>query len=92
MARLPRMAKIEVYSGPFCPYCMRAKALLRRRGLDYVEYDVHANAGKREEMLRRTGGARTIPQIFINGRHVGGSDELHALDRSGELDDWLEGN
>jgi len=86
------MVKIEVYSGPFCPYCMRAKALLRRRGLDFVEYDVHTDAGKRVEMLERSGGARTIPQIFINGRHVGGCDDLYALDRSGQLDSWLKEN
>ncbi len=86
------MANIEVYSGPFCPYCMRAKALLRHRGLDYTEYDVQADAGRREEMLRRANGMRTVPQIFINGRHVGGYDQLHALDRKGELDDWLKGD
>ncbi len=85
------MAKIEVYSGPFCPYCVRAKALLARRKLPFVEYDVHADPGRREEMLKRAAGARTIPQIFINDRHVGGCDELHALDRQGELERWLQG-
>jgi glutaredoxin 3 len=84
------MAKIEVYSGPFCPYCVRAKALLSRRQLPFVEYDVRAESGRREEMLQRTAGARTIPQIFINGRHVGGCDELYALDRRGELERWLQ--
>jgi len=69
---------------------MRAKALLRHRGLDYTEYDVQADPGKREEMLSRANGARTIPQIFINDRHVGGYDQLHALDRKGELDAWLK--
>jgi glutaredoxin 3 len=84
------IAKIEVYSGNFCPHCIQAKSLLKRRGLDYVEYNVQAQPEKRQEMLERTSGARTIPQIFINGRHVGGSDELHALDRKGELNQWLE--
>jgi len=85
------MAKIEVYSGPFCPYCVRAKALLSRRQLPFVEYDVQADPGRREEMLARSDGARTIPQIFINDRHVGGCDELYALDRRGELERWLQG-
>ena len=84
------MQKIEIYSGPFCGYCMRAKALLKQKGLDYVEYDVTADASRREEMMQRTGGARSIPQIFINDRHVGGSDELQALSKSGELDNWLQ--
>ena len=84
------MQKIEIYSGPFCGYCMRAKALLKNKGLNYTEYDIYADTDKREEMMQRTGGARSIPQIYINGRHVGGSDELHALSNNGELDDWLQ--
>ncbi len=86
------MSKIEIYSGPFCGYCMRAKALLKKKGLDYTEYDVYADQDKRAEMVKRTDGGRSIPQIFINDRHVGGYDELHALDRKGELDDWLQGS
>jgi len=82
-------ARIEIYSGGYCPYCLRAKALLRKRGLAFVEYDVQLEPARREEMLRRSNGARTIPQIFINGRHVGGCDDLYALDRSGELAAWL---
>jgi len=85
------MAKIEIYSGPFCPYCVRAKALLSRRQLPFVEYDVQADPSRREEMLDRAAGARTIPQIFINDRHVGGCDELYTLDRRGELERWLQG-
>lgn len=81
---------IEVYSGPFCFFCTRAKRLLTERKLDFTEYDVHADPGRRTEMLERANGARTIPQIFINGRHVGGCDELYALDRRGELTNWLE--
>jgi len=84
------MHKIEIYTGPFCAYCFRAKSLLKKRGLEYVEYDIHSQPEKRSEMLDRSNGARTIPQIFINGRHVGGCDELMALDRKGELTDWLK--
>ena len=83
------MAKIEIYSGPFCPYCVRAKRLLSERSLAFVEYDVQADPGRRSEMLERSNGARTIPQIFINDRHVGGCDELYALDRMGDLKGWL---
>lgn len=82
--------KIEVYSGNFCPYFVRAKLLLKKRGLAFVEYDVQKEPERREEMLRRSNGARTIPQIFINDRHVGGCDELYALERAGKLDDWLQ--
>jgi len=85
------MTKIEIYSGNFCPYCIRAKSLLKQRGLSFTEYNVQAEPDKRMEMLERAGGARTIPQIFINDRHVGGCDELYALDRKGELDAWLSG-
>jgi len=81
---------IELYSGPFCAYCVMAKQLLKRMGLNYREYNVRADSAKLEEMLSRSGGARTIPQVFINGRHVGGYDDLSALFRSGKLSDWLE--
>lgn len=83
------MVKIEVYSGGFCPYCVRAKSLLKKRGLEYIEYDVQAEPEKRIEMLERAKGARTIPQIFINDRHVGGCDDLYALDRKDELAKWV---
>jgi glutaredoxin 3 len=84
------MAKIEVYSGDYCPYCMRAKALLKQRELEFVEYNVQNEPEKRIEMAERAPGVRTIPQIFINDRHVGGCDELYALDKKGELNNWLE--
>lgn len=84
------MAKIEVYSGDYCPYCMRAKALLKQRELEFVEYNVQREPEKRVEMAERAPGARSIPQIFINDRHVGGCDELYALDKKGELSQWLE--
>jgi glutaredoxin 3 len=83
------MTTIELYSGGYCPYCLRAKSLLKQRGMDFVEYDVQAEPEKRDEMLRRSNGARTIPQIFINDRHVGGCDDLYALDRKGELEKWV---
>jgi len=84
------MAKIEVYSGGYCPYCMRAKALLKQRELEFVEYDVQSEPKRRVEMVDRAPGVRTIPQIFINDRHVGGCDDLYALDKKGELNTWLE--
>ncbi len=65
---------------------MRAKSLLKRKGLNFTEYNIHTEQARRTEMLERSGGARTIPQIFINNRHIGGSDELHAMERSGELE------
>jgi len=83
------MAKIEVYSGDYCPYCSRAKALLAQRELDFVEYNVQSEPERRVEMAKRAPGARSIPQIFINDKHVGGCDELYALDRKGELQGWL---
>jgi len=84
------MAKIEVYSGDYCPYCMRAKALLKQRELEFVEYNVQQEPEKRVEMAERAPGVRTIPQIFINDKHVGGCDELYALDKKGELNSWLD--
>ena len=83
------MVKIELYSGPMCLYCMMAKQLLKRLDLAYEEYDVRRDQAKMDEMLARSQGARTIPQVFINDRHVGGYDALSKLHRSGELDDWL---
>lgn len=77
---------IRVYSTAFCGYCERAKALLARKGLAYTEIRVDEEAGQREVMLRLSGGRRTVPQIFIGDHHVGGFDELYALNRSGELD------
>jgi len=85
------MTTIEVYSGNFCPYCIRAKSLLKKKGLEFVEYNVQSDPERRDEMLRRSGGAHTVPQIFINDRHVGGCDELYALERRKELDSWLKG-
>ncbi len=82
-------AKIEIYSGDYCPYCVRAKSLLKKRGLNFIEYNVQQEPEKRVEMMKRSNGGRSIPQIFINDQHVGGCDELYALDRKGQLDAWL---
>jgi len=81
--------RVIVYSQPFCGYCTAAKRLLQQKGVEIAEVDVMAEAGRRAEMLERSGGRRTVPQIFIDGRHVGGYDDLSALDRSGELDRLL---
>lgn len=83
------MAKIEIYTKAFCPYCHRAKALLDARQASYDEIDISYGGSDRETMIRRAGGRTTVPQIFIDGRHVGGSDDLAALDRRGELDALL---
>jgi glutaredoxin 3 len=84
------MAKVEIYTTQFCPYCFRAKRLLQERGIEFTEIDVMMDSARRKEMMERAGGRRTVPQIFINGKHVGGSDELHALDREGKLKPMLE--
>jgi glutaredoxin 3 len=81
--------RVIVYSQPFCGYCTAAKRLLQQKGVELTEIDVMVEAGRRSEMIERSGGRRTVPQIFIDGRHVGGYDDLSALDRSGELDRLL---
>jgi glutaredoxin 3 len=78
--------EILIYSTAWCPYCVRAKSLLERKGLGFREIRVDENPAERDLMLARSGGRRTVPQIFIGDRHVGGFDELYALDKSGELD------
>jgi glutaredoxin 3 len=83
------MARVEIYSTLFCHYCARAKRLLGKKGVHYIDIDVVADATKRAEMVKRSGGRHTVPQIFIDGEHIGGSDELYALDRAGKLDDKL---
>jgi glutaredoxin 3 len=85
------MPKIIVYSGPNCPYCVRAKQLLQKKGAAFTDYDVKADSAKFDEMLQKSGGRKTIPQIFINDKHIGGSDELYALDAAGKLDALLTG-
>lgn len=83
------MRRVTIYTTPICPHCVRAKALLRKKGADIDEVDVFMDIHAREEMLQRSGGRRTVPQIFIGDTHVGGSDDLHALEHSGELDPLL---
>ena len=82
------MAKIEIYTTPWCGYCARAKALLEKKGAAYDETDVMEDAAKRAEMRERSRSS-TVPQIFINGQHIGGSDELAALEQAGKLDALL---
>ena len=83
------MADIEIYSTAVCPYCIAAKNLLKSRGLAWRELRIDADAEARREMLERAPGVRTVPQIFINGVHVGGFDQLAAAERSGRLDELL---
>ncbi|MDE2240524.1 MAG: glutaredoxin 3 [Rhodospirillales bacterium] len=80
------MPEIEIYTQPYCPYCDRAIALLQRKGADFKEISAPQGTALRAEALRRSGGRTSVPQIFIGGRHVGGSDDLLALERAGELD------
>ncbi len=83
------MPAIEIYSSDFCPYCARAKALLRKKGMSFTEIDVISSPQRRAEMRDRAGGRNTVPQIFIDGQHVGGCDDIHALDASGKLNPML---
>ena len=84
------MAKIIMYATEVCPYCVRAEALLKRKGVTDIEkIRVDLDPAKRQEMETRVPGARTVPQIFINDQHVGGCDDIHELDRQGELDPLL---
>ena len=83
------MPKIEIYTTPLCGYCHAAKRLLRAKGADFTEIDVSIDSDLRALMTQRAGGRRTVPQIFIDGRHIGGSDDLHDLDDDGKLDPLL---
>jgi glutaredoxin 3 len=83
------MAEIELYTTMYCPYCSRARALLQRKGVAFVDIDIIREPERRDEMIRRAHGRSTVPQIFINGEHIGGCDELVALDRAGALDPKL---
>jgi glutaredoxin 3 len=85
------MAKIELYSGFLCGYCFAAKRLLNRKGADFEEIKVGFRPDRRAEMMERAGGRHSVPQIFIDGNHIGGCDELHALDAAGRLDPLLAG-
>ncbi len=83
------MAKVELYTTTFCPYCVRAKSLLKSKGVDFIEIDVTDDAELRQKMVELSGGRRTVPEIFINGQIVGGYDDLKALNDKGELDAML---
>lgn len=85
------MEAVEIYTTPSCPYCHAAKRLLAKKGAAYAEIDVSRDASQRMAMTKRANGGRTVPQIFIGGAHVGGSDELHMLDHDGKLDALLAG-
>ena len=80
------MVRVEIYSSLFCPYCARARSLLQRKGVAFTDVDIMEDTSKRDEMMARAGGRTSVPQIFIDGEHIGGSDELCALDRAGKLD------
>ncbi len=83
------MPKVEIYTQPWCPYCARAKALLERKGVAYTEIEAPHGTAERAESIQRANGRTSVPQVFIDGRHIGGSDDLAALDRAGELDPLL---
>ncbi len=83
------MANVEIYTKAFCPYCARAMKLLAGKGVDAEEYDITMGGPKRAEMIERAGGGTTVPQVFIDGRHIGGSDDLASWDRDGRLDKLL---
>ncbi len=83
------MSRVEIYTTPWCPYCLAAKKLLARKGVIFEETDVSRDPELRQKMTVRAGGRHTGPQIFINGKPVGGSDELHSLERAGKLDALL---
>ncbi|MDF1680452.1 glutaredoxin 3 [Ponticaulis sp.] len=83
------MAKVEIYTRQFCPYCTRALSLLDKKGVEYTHVDAGMDPQKRQEMIQRANGGSTYPQIFINDDHIGGCDEMFALERAGKLDPLL---
>jgi glutaredoxin 3 len=89
--RTTAMAEVQIYTTPLCPYCWRAKRLLSQRGVAFVEIDLWQHPERRAEMIERAGGRTTVPQLFVDGRPIGGADELAVLERSGELDTLLGG-
>ena len=83
------MKKVEIYTGPLCAFCDFAKALLDRKGISYNEIFIGDDSNKMEEMIKKSNGMRTVPQIFIDGQHIGGNDKLQALERDGKLNSIL---
>jgi glutaredoxin 3 len=82
-------AKVEIYTWKTCPFCIRAKNLLLTKGVDFIEYSIDGDEVAREKMAQRANGKRSLPQIFINDQHIGGCDDLHALNSQGKLDQLL---
>lgn len=85
------MSKVEIYTWSTCPYCARAKSLLNAKGVKFTEYDITGDDAARAKMVERTGGPKSVPQIFVNDIHYGGCDDIHALDAQGKLDGILNG-
>jgi glutaredoxin 3 len=83
------MSKVEIYTKGYCPYCMRAKSILKGKGVDFIEYPVDRQPQLRDEMIKRANGGYTVPQIFIDEKHIGGCDDMVALDRKDALDPLL---
>ncbi|ASM73901.1 MULTISPECIES: glutaredoxin 3 [Roseobacteraceae] len=83
------MKPVEIYTTPICGFCHRAKQLLNQKGVDFLEFDVMSNPERKAEMVQRANGSRTVPQIFVGDDHVGGCDDLFALERQGKLDALL---
>lgn len=86
-----RMAKVTIYTRQFCPYCSRAVALLKDKKVDFKEIDAGMDAALKSEMVQRSGGGTTFPQIFVGEKHIGGCDDMMAMDRAGKLDPLLAG-
>ena len=86
------MPEIEIYTQPWCPFCERAIHILGKKGVEFREIDAPNGSAERQNAVRRSGGRTTVPQIFIDGRHIGGCDDLMALDRTGKLDPMLQTN
>lgn len=84
------MINVDIYTTPYCPFCIRAKKLLANKKVEFNEIDLSENPDKFEEMLSKSNGARTVPQIFVNGEHIGDCDYIHDLDQKGELDKILK--
>ncbi|MBD1913551.1 MULTISPECIES: glutaredoxin 3 [unclassified Leptolyngbya] len=84
-------AKVEIYTWSMCPFCIRAKALLDKKGVEYTEYCIDGDETARAKMAERSHGRRSLPQIFIDDQHIGGCDDIHALNSRGKLDSLLEG-
>ena len=83
------MKNVEMYTGPLCAFCDRAKALLNKKGVSFKEINLASDVSKMEEMIKKTNGMKTVPQIFIDGQHIGGNDKLQALENEGKLNSLL---